>query len=219
MAVASINTTPLSRSLLPVCITKVESPTLFWVQLRYNGTALQVIEEELTWFMERKARGYILYPRAINTNCVVAIRNGDNWSREQIISFDNTTVITHLDDWGHVVHKDMFHLYLLSEPFCQLFWQAIPCGIFGIAPIGRVPIWPVAAREITKILTEKREGCIRIRKTIASKSADVDLKICKPGRVGPTTLKFEQVILGQAKLELIQPCDYIHLTKSSSTDQ
>ncbi|EFN83294.1 hypothetical protein EAI_08662 [Harpegnathos saltator] len=49
MAIKNIDTNLLSRGQLTIYITKLESPTLMWVQLKHNLADIMDLQAEIAW--------------------------------------------------------------------------------------------------------------------------------------------------------------------------
>lgn len=171
MPIGHIATDKLSRGRLPVYVTRVESPTLFWVQLKYNRDELLELQEKIAWKMQRRRSRFFLWPHAVRLGLLVAVKEGNEWYRGVITSTIDTTAIINLGDWGRTIKRPFTQLYQLPEQYHRLHWQAFACGIDGIKPVGSSLTWPKKTRDITQLLIENEEGWIQIRNSIGGKAA------------------------------------------------
>ncbi|KYN17602.1 Tudor and KH domain-containing protein [Trachymyrmex cornetzi] len=152
MEIECIDTTLLARSSMAVKVVKVDSPTMFWVQLKTGSEDFQDLLEELTRRMTRK--GHMLRHRSdhIVVGEVVAIRENRGWQRGIITDINGDgTVAIYLRDWGRNMERRLFEVHILEDRFCQLKWQRIPCGLAHTAPFSDSS-WPRRARDLTRFL-------------------------------------------------------------------
>jgi len=211
MEIARFNTRFLTRSPLKVKIIKVDSLSLFWVQLHNSQEDFKELMEDLNRRMARRSRFLHYRIDDIRLDNVVAIHEGRKWHRGMVtqIRGDGTTVITLLD-WGRIVERPYFEIYLLEDRFRELEWQAIPCGLAHTGPNPAKKTWPRRARELTKFLIERREGWISIVGHIEEEAALVTLEVKTESGNETKNLKNLLIDLGYARhtekaLETLHP--------------
>ncbi|XP_032687536.1 uncharacterized protein LOC116851823 [Odontomachus brunneus] len=200
MAIPYIDTHLLTRGQLPVYITRVESPTLFWVQLDYNRTRLTELQEDLNCLMERRKKRYTLFPHAVHLKEAVAVKNEGKWYRGEFTAIRGNSVTVHLGDWGRNAKKAMWEVYRLPKHLCEDSWYAIACGLCGVEPTDPGSTWGAKARSLTKALIEDKKGWMKIKRTTAVRAVEIDLRIHYKNQLGSVTLREELVRLGQAQL-------------------
>ncbi|KYQ55615.1 hypothetical protein ALC60_05487 [Trachymyrmex zeteki] len=61
-------------------------------------------------------------------------------------------------------------MHILEDRFRELNWQAIPCGLAHLCPVGARSRWPRRSRELTRLLLERRERWMRILRSIADEA-------------------------------------------------
>lgn len=76
MVIKHIDTNNLSHHSLPVYITKVESPALFWVQLKSHREELLELQEEISWKIQRKTKELATWPYGTRAGQLAAASNG-----------------------------------------------------------------------------------------------------------------------------------------------
>lgn len=81
-----------------------------------------------------------------------------------------------LKDWGRIVQRPIFEIYILEDRFRELEWQAISYALAHIKSIGNRTRWPHKAIKLTRLLLERQEGWIKIIKSV-QKEAAVDLQL------------------------------------------
>ncbi|EFN78927.1 hypothetical protein EAI_09045 [Harpegnathos saltator] len=199
MNITHIKTTLLTRNPLPVQIIRVESPTLFWVQLKYNKTTLLELQEDLEWVLKRRPNRYILLPHAIIPGRIVAVRNLDQWCRGTVTATRKGIAFIRLDDWGKCVVKASTDIYKLPDQFYLMPWQTISCSLYNTKPAGPSLTWSTKAKQLIKLLAEGEEGWMKIRRTISSQSAEVEMQMSRPNRLSYSSLRTELIDLGQAE--------------------
>ncbi|KYN05856.1 Tudor domain-containing protein 6 [Cyphomyrmex costatus] len=181
MEVECINTRLLARSPLAVRIVKVDSPSLFWAQLKTSNEDFRELLEDLTRRMTRKGHMLRLFPDHIIVGEAVAIREGKGWQRGIITDVNgDRTVAVSLRDWGRNVERPCFEVHILEDRFRQMRWQGIPCGLGYTAPFSG-STWSRKAKDLTKFLINQQEGYISILGTVRDEGALVELKIRSGG--------------------------------------
>jgi hypothetical protein len=90
---------------------------------------------------------------------------------------NNNVVAIALRDWGRVIQRSVFDLYILEDRFRERNWGAIPCGLNRIQPIAGRVRWPRRARELTRLLLEKREGWMEILQPVRKDAATISLEL------------------------------------------
>lgn len=177
MDISCINTRLLTRGSLKIRIVKVKSPTYFWVQLENSREDLEELLEDLTRRMTR--RGHMLHhrPDHVLLDELVAVREGKRWQRGMVVQVERGGVVTvALRDWGRLIIRPISEIYILEDRFRELEWQAIPCGLAHIRPVGARLRWPRKTRELTRVLLERREGWMRIVGSINDEAAIIALE-------------------------------------------
>jgi len=178
MEVKCFDTRHLTRGSLKMRIVKVNSPTFIWVQLENSREDFEELLEDLTRRMTRRARLLRHRPDHILPDELVAIREGKGWQRGIVTQVGKGDLVTvALRDWGRTIQRPVYDMYLLEDRFRELEWQAIPCGLAHIQPIGGRSRWPRRARELTRLLLEKREGWIKILGSIRDEAAIIALEV------------------------------------------
>lgn len=177
LEIGHINTGFLTDRPLRVKIIKVDSPTLFWVQLLSYTEDFDDMLDDLQIRMTRRGRLVHHRPNDIKPDEIVAVHDRRKWQRGVILSThgDETATIL-LKDWARIIERPFCEIYQLEDRFRDLAWRAIPCALehTGPCPIRRV--WPRRARELLKFLIEQREGWISITRGIEEEAALVKLE-------------------------------------------
>jgi len=178
MEIQCYNTKFLTRGSLKVRIVKVDSPTFIWVQLENSREDFEELLEDLTRRMTRRGRLLRQRPDHVLPDELVAVREGRGWQRGIVTQLGRGDLVTvALRDWGRAIQRSVCDLYILEDRFRELEWQAIPCGLAHIRPTEGRPRWPRKARELTRLLLEKREGWIRILGSIRDEAAIIALEL------------------------------------------
>ena len=177
-----VNTDKLSRRRHEVNILRVESPLLFWVQLRTGEDSLKGLLEELEIHMARKGKYLSLWPKQIKEEEIIAVKEKEKWQRGLIVRVDQTRgmALIALADLGRTTWKLFKDLYFLEERFKKLSWQAIACGLAHIAPPAPTDTWAAKTRTLCRLLAEGEKGWIRIKYPLWPGAALVDLTIIGP---------------------------------------
>jgi len=117
------------------------------------------------------------WPDHVLPDELVAVR-GKEWQRGIVLKLERGNLVTvALRDWGRVIRRPVHDMYILENRFRELEWQAIPCGLAHIRHIGARSRWPRKAKELTRLLLEKREGWIRILGSIRDEAAIIALEL------------------------------------------
>ncbi|KAG5315001.1 TDRKH protein, partial [Acromyrmex insinuator] len=158
MEIESINIKLLAQSSMAVKVVKVDSPTMFWVQLKTGSEDFQDLLEELTRRMTRRELRH--RPDHVVVGELVAIRENRGWQRGIItdVNGDGTVAIS-LRNWGRNVEPRLFEVHILENRF-----QEIPCGLAHTAPFS--DSWPRKTRDLTRFLINQQEGRMSILGTI-----------------------------------------------------
>lgn len=196
----SINTRLLTRGGLKVKVVKVDSPTSFWVHLENSRENFEEFIEDLTCRMNRRARFLFLPFDRILPGEIVAVREGRGWQRGIVSRIERGDKVTiSLRDWGRTIQRSMFEIFQLEDRFRELRWEAIPCSLAHVEPIGGRKRWPRRVINITKHLLEKREGWIRIRRPLRDEAAVVTFEPKHESEDGLRDLKDILVQMGCAQ--------------------
>lgn len=196
--IGHIDTRKLTQGSMNAYVTKVESPTLFWVQTWGSRREVKRLEEEVGWTMRRDAKHSTLWPHLAKPGTLVAVRNGTSWRRGFVNKIDGKNVTINLGDWGKIVKKTLPQVYRLPERFHQAPWQAFACSLREIQPTGSTTSWPQKSRDIFRLLAEGEEATIRIRRPIGCTAVDVDLLMGVAGGIGRMDMKEALIYLGLA---------------------
>ncbi|TGZ51621.1 Tudor domain-containing protein 5 [Temnothorax longispinosus] len=81
MEIKCIDTSSLSRGLLKVKVTRVDSPTFLWIHLEGGREDLDELIEDLTLRMMRRSEFLYLPPDQIMPEMEVAVHEGRRWQR------------------------------------------------------------------------------------------------------------------------------------------
>lgn len=200
LEIPTYNTRFLARCRLPVKIVKVDSPTLFWVQLQNNQEDFKEMLENLRRRMMRRSQNLRLRHDTLNLDEIVAVQEGRKWQRGIVtqIRGDATVVIT-LRDWGRTIERPCFETFTLANQFRELEWQAIPCALAYTAPDPSRNMWPRRTNELTRFLIDRRDGWISITGNLRGEAALVRLEIKNECGTEIKSLKNILIDLGHAK--------------------
>jgi len=70
-------------------------------------------------------------------------REGKGWQRGIVTQLGEGDMVTiALRDWGRAIQRPYHDIYILEDRFRELEWQAIPCGLGHIQPVGARTRWP-----------------------------------------------------------------------------
>lgn len=190
--IKSVNTDLLSHGPLEVRILKIESPSLFWVQLTACRHFPEILEE-LNWKMPRRHTWYFLRPDHVKKGLLVTIKDRQRWHRGIVTKVKNFKATVFLGDEGRRVRLDTNRLYSLPPEFHKDRWAAIPCGLRSLRPVDAGTMWSRETTDLFRVLAEGKTGTIRIRKSIGGVAAYVDLTVPRTwdsysGRVGETLI-------------------------------
>jgi len=178
MEIKCVNTRHLTRGSLKVRVVRVDSPTFFWVHLENSREDFEELLEDLTRRMTRRSRLLRHRPDHVLPDELVAVREGKGWQRGIVLKLERGDQVTvALRDWGRAIQRSVHDMYILEDRFRELEWQAIPCGLAHIRPIGARSRWPRKAKELTRLLLEKREGWMRILGSIRDEAAIIALEL------------------------------------------
>ncbi|KYN10238.1 hypothetical protein ALC57_17636, partial [Trachymyrmex cornetzi] len=191
-----IRTRELSRGPLKVRVIKVNSPTYFWVQLGHAREDLEELSEELTHRMARRGRFLRQNHDRVLPDELVAVREGKTWQRGVVGRLESKNMVTvALRDWDRIIQRPIEDMHVLEE----LNWQAIPCGLAHLCPVGAKSRWPRRSRELTRLLLERREGWMRIIRSIADVSAVITFEPRRESEDEMSSLKNLLISMGCAQ--------------------
>jgi len=109
---------------MAVKVVKVDSPMIFWVQLKTGNENFQNLLEELSRKMIQKRHMLRHRPDFVVVGEIMAIRENREWQRGIITDINgNGTVAIFLRDWGRNVKRQLFEVHILEDRFC---WQEFP---------------------------------------------------------------------------------------------
>lgn len=177
MQIEYVNTRLLTRGPLEARIIKVNSPTQFWVHIGKAREYLDELVDDLTCRMKRKGHRLHLLPHSVDVGNAVAIREGKYWQRGIVTTIRGNTVAIALLDWGRSILRSIHEIYDLEKQFRDLGWQAVPCGLAHIQPVGPQEKWGPKTKNLAKLIMEKREGWMRIRATPTDQVALIDFRV------------------------------------------
>jgi len=156
----------------------VDSPTFLWVQLENQREDFEELLEDLSRRMTRRGRCLRYRPDPILPGEICAIREGRGWQRGIVTQLGKGDMVTiALRDWGRAIQRPYHDIYILEDRFRELEWQAIPCGLTHVQPIGGRARWPRRANELTRLLLEKRLGWMRILDSVRDEAAVIALEL------------------------------------------
>lgn len=211
LEIPTYNTRFLARCRLPVKIVKVDSPTLFWVQLHNNQEDFKEMLENLKRRMMRRSQNLRLRHDTLSLDEIVAVQEGRNWQRGIVTQIrGDATVVISLKDWGRTIERPCFETFILANQFRELEWQAIPCALAYTGPDPSQNMWPRRTKELTKFLIDRRDGWISIAGNLRGEAALVRLEIKNECGTEIKSLKNILIDLGHAKhseriLETVRP--------------
>ncbi|KYN14509.1 hypothetical protein ALC57_13278 [Trachymyrmex cornetzi] len=188
-----VNTRKLSRGPLKVRIIKVNT-------LGHAREDLEELSEELTHRMARKGRFLRQNPYRVLPDELVAIREGKTWQRGVVVRLESKNMVTvALRDWGRIIQRPIEDMHVLEDRFRELNWQAIPCGLDHLCPIGARSRWPRRSRELTRLLLERREGWMRIIRSIENEGAVITFEPRRESEDEMSSLKNLLISMGCAQ--------------------
>jgi len=181
-------------------ITKLISPSLFWIQMLHLDRYFKEMLEDLNIYMERKKDRLFMLPHNLTTDTLVAIYTKKGWQRGYIARInEDETVQVMLRDWGILKRHSNLQLYRLEKQFCEQNWFAISCGLAHAGPITQGAHWSHRTRELARILAEEQEGWFRIIKPVGKEAALVKLTIAPRQGLGCRDLLDDLVRVGHAE--------------------
>lgn len=200
LEIPTYDTRILARCRLSVKIVKVDSPTLFWVQLQNSQEDFKEMLETLKLRMMRRGQNLHLRHDVLSLDEIVAVQEGRSWQRGVVtqIRGDATAVIT-LRDWGRTIERPCFETFILANQFRELEWQAIPCALAYTGPDPARNMWPRRTKELTRFLIDRRDGWISITGNLRGEAALVRLEIKNECGTEVKSLKNILIDLGHAK--------------------
>ena len=135
------------------------------------------MEEELTFRMARRSEYLHCFPEAFKNNLHVAVRDCNSWRRGLIKRIDQTTKMVQitLGDWARIIWRPMNEVFVLEDRFCELEWQAIPCGLAHTAPAHDTSVWQTETRHLCRVLLEGHKGWMNILHPFRGRAALVKL--------------------------------------------
>lgn len=211
LEIPTYNTRFLARGRLPVKIVRVESPTLFWVQLQNSQEDFKEMLDDLKRRMMRRSKNLHLRHDILHLDEIVAVQEGRSWQRGMITQIrGDATVVIALKDWGRTIERPCFETYILGDQFRELEWQAIPCALAYTGPDPSRNMWPRRTKELTRFLVDRRDGWISITGNLRGEAALVRLEIKNECGTEIKSLKNILIDLGHAKhsekiLERVHP--------------
>ncbi|KAL6253930.1 hypothetical protein P5V15_015772 [Pogonomyrmex californicus] len=163
MEIESHDTNFLTCGCLEVKILRVESPLLFWVQLKNGEAALEKFHQELHQRMIIK-QDQLRYLSDVKQDDIVAVKEGNAWRRDLVtaVLLNIQTARIALRDWGRVYTRYYSDIYFLENVFRELPWQALTCGLAHLTPLIPCDLWSQDTRTLCRILAEERKGWIQI---------------------------------------------------------
>ncbi|XP_018369121.1 PREDICTED: uncharacterized protein LOC108765089 [Trachymyrmex cornetzi] len=142
---------------------------------------------------------------------MVVIQEGRKWHRGVVLQIRGDGMVSvGLKDWGRLVERRHFEIYVLEHRYRELEWQAIPCALAHIGPYQPKDTWLRRARELTKFLIDRREAWISIVGDVEEEAAIVNLEIRNECGTKMKNVKDILIDLGHAQhtegmLEPVEP--------------
>ncbi|XP_078499993.1 tudor domain-containing protein 1 isoform X2 [Lissotriton helveticus] len=151
---------PINEAIL-VYVLKVESPSMFYVQLKDN----QVDKEKLQWTMielaeycsNHKNQNYI--PN-IGDVCCARYTGNNHWYRAIVLDLLGSTVRVAYVDYGNVENLQFSRLLPIKASLLELPFQIIRCSLEGIIP--HTAEWSVSVMERFKSLALDQDVTIKV---------------------------------------------------------
>lgn len=151
---------PINEAIL-VYVLKVDSPSMFYVQLKDN----QVDKEKLQWTMIELAE-YCSnhknqnYTPKIGDVCCARYTGNNHWYRAIVLDLLESTVRVAYVDYGNVENLQFSRLLPIKASLLELPFQIIRCSLEGIIP--HTPEWSVSVVERFKSLALDQDVTIKV---------------------------------------------------------
>ncbi|XP_018377811.1 PREDICTED: uncharacterized protein LOC108770628 [Trachymyrmex cornetzi] len=130
----------------------------------------------------------------------VAVREGKTWQRGVVVRLESKNMVTvALRDWGRIIQRPIEDMHVLEDRFRELNWQAVPCGLAHLCLVGARSRWPRRSRDLTRLLLERREGWMRIIRSIADESAVITFEPRRESEDEMSSLKNLLISMGCAQ--------------------
>lgn len=175
MEIESIDTTHLHLGHQEVRVVCVESPLLFWVQLRTDEKIYQKLQEKLQIKMAANKR----FMTNIREDQAVSVLYDKHWRRGLIIRVSGIVGAAEifLKDIGRKICLPYNELYELDHEFRKLPWQAITCGLAYTGSEPPTLTWPEVNKNLAQIVAEGNKGWINIVQPLWKGAALVNLRL------------------------------------------
>ncbi|EFN68866.1 hypothetical protein EAG_04409 [Camponotus floridanus] len=175
MEIESIDTTYLRPGHQEVRIVCVESPLLFWVQLR----SVEKLYEKLQNKLQIKMAANKKLMTNIREDQAVSVMYNGLWHRGIITRVSRIIEAAEifLKDIGRKICLPHNELYELDHEFRKLPWQAIMCGLAYTGSELPTPIWPEVNKNLARIIAEKNMEWINIVQPLWKGAALVNLQV------------------------------------------
>lgn len=175
MEIQSINTAYLHPGHQEVRVVCVESPLLFWVQLRCNEKIYEKLQNRLQIRMATNRK----LITTIQEDQAVSVIYNNLWHRGIIIRVSRIIEAAEifLKDIGRKVCLPRNELYELDSEFRTLPWRAITCGLAYTGSEPPTPTWPEVNKNLARIVAEGNKGWINIVQPLWKGAALVDLRL------------------------------------------
>ena len=120
MEIATLNTKYLTCSSLKVKVIRIDSPTLFWVQLDNSKEDFKDLMEDLA---RRITRSRFLHYRVydVRLDDMVVVQEGRRWHRGIVLQIQGDgTVSIGLRDWDRLMERRYSEICILEDRFREL---------------------------------------------------------------------------------------------------
>jgi len=175
MEIESIDTTQLCSGHQEVRVVCVESPLLFWVQLRNNEKIFEKLQSKLQVKMTTNKK----LLTNIYEDQVVSVMHNKLWYRGIVTRVSRIigAAEVSLKDIGRKLTLPHNELYELDNGFRNLPWQAIACSLAYTGSELPTSTWPEASKNLARLVAEGKKGWINIVQPLWKGAALVNLRL------------------------------------------
>ena len=142
---------------LDVCISYIESPAVFWLQLSEQYTPLAGLMDQLA--LHYSSASLLSSASAVamqkGSLCVTKFSEDGNWYRAKVVRTEPDVVVEFID-YGNTEVKKAAELFPLPPQFTSLPCQSIPCSLANYNPHGRDAV--TATRQLEMYLDQQLVG-------------------------------------------------------------
>ncbi|GAB1868698.1 Tudor domain-containing protein [Camponotus japonicus] len=175
MEIESIDTTHLCSWHQEVRVVCVESPLLFWVQLRNDEKAYEKLQNTLQIKMAANKK----LITNIQEDQVVSVMHNKLWHRGIITRVSRIIGAAEifLKDIGRKICLAHNELYELDDEFRRLPWRAIACALIHTGSEPPTSTWPEVNKNLARIVAEGNKEWINIVQPLWKGAALVNLRL------------------------------------------